>query len=126
MTVAIIGILASVSLPAYQRYSDRARFSEAILAVSPYRNAAEVAALRGLVTLPAQMTSGTNGIPQFQWGWLFGGDDPFVGMFGGEILVIWAFDGSGIAGVSYTLTALDATQPISWVAGGTCFNLGYC
>jgi type IV pilus assembly protein PilA len=37
ITVAIIGILASIGLPAYQNYSARAKISEAILAASVCR-----------------------------------------------------------------------------------------
>jgi type IV pilus assembly protein PilA len=37
ITVAIIGILASIALPAYQNYSIRAKVSEAILALSACR-----------------------------------------------------------------------------------------
>ncbi|UCH46504.1 MAG: prepilin-type N-terminal cleavage/methylation domain-containing protein [Betaproteobacteria bacterium] len=38
VVVAIIGLLASVSLPAYQNYSARAKMSEVILALSNCRN----------------------------------------------------------------------------------------
>ncbi|MFT7472323.1 MAG: Tfp pilus assembly protein PilE [Kiritimatiellia bacterium] len=33
MVTSIIGVLASVAIPTYQRYGNRARFSEAILVV---------------------------------------------------------------------------------------------
>jgi len=39
ITVAIIGILASVTLPAYQNYAARAKVSEALLAASACRTA---------------------------------------------------------------------------------------
>jgi type IV pilus assembly protein PilA len=39
ITVAIIGILAAVALPAYQNYTARAKLSEAILAASACRSA---------------------------------------------------------------------------------------
>ena len=44
IVIAIIGILASVALPAYNMYSNRARFAEAVLAVTAYRNFIIVAA----------------------------------------------------------------------------------
>jgi type IV pilus assembly protein PilA len=39
IVVAIIGILASVALPAYKTYTDRAKFSEVILATTPAKSA---------------------------------------------------------------------------------------
>ena len=43
IVVAIIGILAAVALPAYQNYSNRAAFSELVLAVTPLKTAVELA-----------------------------------------------------------------------------------
>ena len=42
IVVAIIGILAAVALPAYQQYSDKARFSEVVLSTSGIKSAVEV------------------------------------------------------------------------------------
>jgi len=39
IVVAIIGILASVALPAYKTYTDRAKFSEVVLASGPAKTA---------------------------------------------------------------------------------------
>ncbi|MCG8414003.1 MAG: prepilin-type N-terminal cleavage/methylation domain-containing protein [Pseudomonadales bacterium] len=124
---AVIGTLASIAVPAYQQYSLRARFSEALLATTPWKNAMELAAFRGLVSNPSQFQSGTNGIPQHQWPG-FGGstDNYFVGVFSGQIFVLWWFDGSLLAGHSYTLRAMDADPPIEWVEGGSCQWAGYC
>ena len=44
IVVAIIGILAAVALPAYQQYSDRATFSEVVLATSSIKSSVEVCA----------------------------------------------------------------------------------
>lgn len=124
---AILGTLAAVAIPTYQQYSQRARFSEAILATTPWKNAMELAAFRGLVTNVNQFQSGTNGIPPWQWpGFGDGSDNFFIGVFSGQIFVFWWFDGSPLAGQSYILRAMDAEPPIEWQESGSCINSGYC
>ena len=44
IVVAIIGILAAVALPAYQNYTQRAKFSEVVLATSGLKTAVEICA----------------------------------------------------------------------------------
>lgn len=123
----IIGTLASVAIPTYQHYSQRARFSEAILATTPYRNAIELAAFRGLVSSPLQFQSGSNGIPMWQWpGFGGGSDNYFIGVFSGQIYVFWWFDGSPLAGQSYILRVTNHVPPLQWSESGSCINTGYC
>lgn len=44
IVVAIIGILASIALPAYQTYTQKAKFSEVILATNGVKSAVDVCA----------------------------------------------------------------------------------
>lgn len=123
---AILGTVASIAIPAYQQYSQRARFSEAILAATPFKNAVEVAAFRGVVNFPGQFNSGTNGIPSMTTPWSNPLLSTLIGVWGGTIYVRWWPDGTDLSNVTYTLTAMNADPPIEWVQGGTCLNYGYC
>jgi type IV pilus assembly protein PilA len=120
---AILGTLASVAVPVYQQYSLRARFSEALLLVSPYRTAIEVAAFRGNVNSVNDFDYGRHGIPPLNWTWP---SEPFVFVWNGMIYVLWPYDGTPLAGVTYILEAQNHEPPIRWQAYGSCFNRGYC
>ena len=113
----------SVAIPAYERYSTRARFSEALLLVSPYKNAIEVAAFRGLFNSTNDMDSGRNGIPPWQWP---GFNQHFSGVFDGLIYIWWGFDGTPLSGHTYILEAQNHVPPIEWVEWGSCIQAGYC
>ncbi len=117
IVVAIIGILAAVALPAYQTYSDRAAFSEVVLAVTPYKSAFEVAAQTGRVTALADADAGTNGIPA-------------AAGANGEIQSVNVTDGvitaEDVNGVTYVLTPNGVTAPIQWTPSGSCVAAGLC
>ena len=123
IVVAIIGILAAVALPAYQNYSNRAAFSELVLAVTPRktavelaiqtRNPADLAALDGgALGIPANVTADatTHG----------------ASVTDGVITMTWQADGGDLAGVTYTLTPDGVTPPVQWTESGSCLTNGVC
>ena len=123
MVVAIIGILSAVSLPAYQMYSNRAQFAEAILAISVYRTFIVVAAEAGRFDEMDDIDEGEAGIPDSQGR---NANSHGIHVHKGEIKVTWKKDGSVLDGVNYTLTAQNIVPPIRWVEGGNCLTRGLC
>ena len=123
IVVAIIGILASVALPAYGHYRNRAAFTEALLALSVFQNFIVIAAEANRLTEIADIQEGENGILDYQRR-----DETTHGIHvhAGEIRVTWQDDGSDLAVANYTLTAQNITPPIQWVEGGSCIQLGFC
>lgn len=123
IVTAIIGILVSVALPAYDLYRNRGRFSEAILAIGYYRAAILVQAHSDRFTDLTDVNAGTNGIPPTQ---ALTTNTHGIDVVNGVITVTWMNDGTDLAGINYTLTAQGVVPPIQWVTGGSCVAGGYC
>ncbi|MBO2639795.1 pilin [Shewanella algae] len=63
IVVAIIGILAAIALPAYQNYTDKAKYTEVVQAASAYKTALEVCGQTEGTFLPANCGPGVGGVP---------------------------------------------------------------
>lgn len=124
IVVAIIGILAAVALPAYNTYTNRAAFSELVLASTPRRTAVELAIQTrnpGLITaldgaalgIPADVAAAAN---------LHG-----AGVVDGVITMTWQVDAtSDLNTMTYILTPDGIIPPVQWTQGGTCLAAGFC
>ena len=123
IVTAIIGILVSVALPAYDLYRNRARFSEAILAIGFYRAAILVQAHSDRFNTLADVDAGTNGIPPTQ---AQAASTHGIDVVDGVITVTWMADGTDLAGTTYSISAQGVVPPIQWVSGGSCEIGGYC
>ncbi|MEZ5527711.1 MAG: prepilin-type N-terminal cleavage/methylation domain-containing protein [Gammaproteobacteria bacterium] len=121
IVVAIIGILAAVALPAYQTYTQRAAFSEVVLATTPYKSAFEVAAQTGRLTALTDANPGVNGIPANAGP--NGNDLASVQVSNG---VITATGAASVGGFTYILTPSGIAAPITWTTTGTCLAAGVC
>jgi len=121
IVVAIIGILASIAIPAYNDYITRAKFTEVIVGTSAIKTAVELCAV-DLNTLTG-CTDGKKGP----------GYSIAAVAAAGKILSITTTDGAitataetgnGLAGETYIMTGTYAAGKVTWVKGGTCLTGG--
>jgi type IV pilus assembly protein PilA len=123
IVVAIIGILASVALPAYQNYSNRAAFSELVLAVTPRKTAIELAIQTRFPAALGNLNDAVLGIPPAT---AVGPAVHGASVAAGAITMTWQTDLSVMDGITYVLAADGIVPPVSWTEGGTCAVNGLC
>jgi type IV pilus assembly protein PilA len=132
IVIAIIGILAAVALPAYSTYTKKAKFSEVIAAVAPYKTAIDLAVQKNtcasaLGDLDATLTGGAGGTAASTCGL-----PPAAGASGVitsvEVAdgVITATGNGDVDSLTYTLTPTAFAAPVQWTEGGTCQTGGLC
>jgi type IV pilus assembly protein PilA len=122
ITVAIVGILAAIAIPAYQDYTRRARFSEMVMAMAPFKaGVAECAHDLGTVT---GCTGGTNGIPA-DIAAAEGGIESLTTEDG--VITVTPVERNGILETdTFTATpTVEASGRITWVLAGDAVDKGY-
>ncbi len=124
IVIAIIGILSSIAIPAYETYSDRSRFTEVVTAASAFKSAAEVAVQTGRANAIGQLNAGALGIPDT----INAGNSvgQYVQSVDMAVGVITATATAELSSESYTLTATITNNGIRWSEGGSCAAAGLC
>jgi type IV pilus assembly protein PilA len=126
IVIAIIGILAAVALPAYQNYSQKAQFSEAVAAATGVKTAVDVCFQTGS-TLADCATDGS--VTQALAGATAGTYVATVTATGASIITVTssASFGSGAStAYTYLLTPTAASGTLTWAVTGTCVDQGLC
>jgi len=117
IVVAIIGILAAVALPAYQTYTDKAKYTEVVLAASAHKAALEVCSQVEGTLLAANCGPGVGGVPADVA--VAVGAVTSVKVTGGTatavvITVVPVAQGGIAVGDTYVLTGAFANGRLSW------------
>lgn len=134
IVVAIIGILAAVAVPAYQTYTNKAKFSEVVAAAAPYKLGLEICFQEQGTLLAANCTNGLNGVPATTAAPAAGNRvlaaSGAIGNNGALTadITMTSITGDGLTGQTYILTGTAAAvgAPIIWAKSGTCVGSGFC
>lgn len=128
IVLAIIGILASVAVPQFFKFSQRARFAELIQLVGKYKAPAEIAFQVAEVPI-AQLTSGSFGIPVR----LNSADSSLTNLDYAEITAgkIFIKANSALKDATFVFQASNPpnTRGLNWTlvdSESTCLDYGYC
>ena len=129
IVIAIIGILASVALPAYSTYTKKAKFSEVVLAASNGKGLADLCyQTRGDMT---QCNSNVKlGLDANASTLTIGDQVTSFAVTGGALadadLVLTAKGVAAVDDATYILTGSPTSGSIKWVVGGDCLVKGLC
>ena len=125
IVIAIIGILASVALPAYQTYTKKARFSEVVLAASNIRSDIDVCfQTRGAGSLANCDTAAKVGADLT--GAAVGDNVSSVTIAGSGSAKVTATGAASVDSKTYTLTPAASGGTLKWTVGGSCIAAGLC
>lgn len=128
IVIAIIGILAAIAVPAYQQYTNKARFAEVTNAAAPWKLAVEGCVQQQGIT-SGTITgcgNGSNGVPAAPTG-NAAGEVNTIGVSGAGVITVTS-DSTFLGTNSYTFTLTPTANAtgVTWARGGTCVGAGLC
>ncbi|MCL2917737.1 pilin [Shewanella litorisediminis] len=139
IVVAIIGILAAIALPAYKTYTQRAKFSEVVLAATPAKTAVDICIQTGssCATLQEDSTGWADGpkveTVEIDGTYIDDDNDPLtpdvLDPNGPVIVTVTSVGEPTFDGGPYTYILTGTPTPggsVSWSASGTCQAAGLC
>jgi len=130
IVVAIIGILASIAIPAYQQYIAKAKFSEVILATSGVKTSLEVCMQSEADAAKCLITT-DNGVKIAALG-AVGGEavaSVVITKTSATVPIITATPAAVkgiVAADTYVLTGAYANGAVTWTVSGGCLTKAYC
>jgi type IV pilus assembly protein PilA len=122
IVVAIIGILASIAIPAYQDYITKAKFSEVLSLGQSYQTAIGLCSQENNGVLSSCSTEGENGIPVTTG--IATSNVASIAIGTDAVLTITATTAAG--GYTSVLTPTAGSVGITWAQSGTCKAPNYC
>jgi type IV pilus assembly protein PilA len=117
IVIAIIGILAAIALPAYQTYTQRANYTEVVMAATGPKTGVELCAQT--TAQLATCTSGLNGVPT-DIAVANGGVTSVTTAANGIITVVPVAQNGIVAADTYVMTPALNAGKVTWT--GVCAN----
>lgn len=124
IVVAIIAIVASLSIPQYQTYAKRTKFSEVILQVKPIKNAIEICyQTRGQYQLSNCDSEAELGLTLASIA-----SNPRISSISvaTNTAVITLTATAELDAETYILTPVPTAGSLNWQQSGTCISAGIC
>ena len=127
IVIAIIGILASIALPAYSTYTKKAKFSEVVLAASNGKGLADLCYQTRGVTTDCN-TNVKLGLAATAEKLEVGANVLSFVASGTTTIILTTTGTSTVDDADYVLTGTPAgtTGSMTWAVTGTCTTLGLC